>query len=195
VLDLVQTFQGKYATGLRTVLSQLPERQIHDALEGRLLGSALRGVELLEYHIEGVNDPDAPIRIITKSRARSFAQTVGSTLMISPPGFTPRLGQFATLPTRQTPLLMVESISQDVSLAVDLPPGTSVQSAVTQSKLTNGERHVEVEDAVHGQTLVFERHVNLPAGRIQPNEYAAFLEFTRQSDEALAASVRLRTTK
>jgi hypothetical protein len=194
-LDLTQTFQGKYATGLRTVLSQLPERQIRDAIESRLLGAALRGVELLEYHIEGVNDPDAPIRIITRSRARSFAQTVGSTLMIAPPGFTPRLSQFATLPTRQTPLLMVESVSQEVRLAVELPPGTSVQSALLPKKLANGERRVELADSAKGQTLVFERHVSLPAGRIQPSEYPAFLEFTREADEALSGSVRVKTGK
>src|SRR5262249_12554639 len=153
-VDLTQTFQGKYATGLRTVLAQMPERQIRDAIEGRLLGSALRGVELLEYHIEGVNEPDAPLRILTKSRVRSFAQTVGGTLLLAAPGFTPRLGQFATLPVRQTPLLMVESVAQDVKLTVELPPGSTVQTSVTPSKLTNGERHVEVDDAVRGQAVV-----------------------------------------
>ena len=194
-LELVQTFQGKYATGLRTVLSQMPERQIRDAIEGRLLGSALRGVELLEYRIEGVNEPDAPLRIVTKSRARSFAQQVGSTLMLQPPGFTPRLGQFATLPVRQTPLLMVESVSQDVRIAVELPAGASVQTALTPQHLTDGERRVDVNDALKGKTLVFERHVRLPAGRIQPQDYPAFLEFTRRADEALAGSVRVKSGK
>jgi cellulose synthase operon protein C len=194
-VDLTQTFQGKYATGLRTVLSQLPERQIRDAIEGRLLGPALRGVELLDYRIEGVDDPDAPIRIITRSRARSFAQAVGSTLMIAPPGFTPRLSQFATLPTRQTPLLMVESVSQDVKLSVELPAGANVQSKVLPKQLANGERRVHVGDSVKGQTLVFERHVTLPAGRIQPSEYPAFLEFTREADEALSGSVRVKLGK
>jgi len=194
-LDLVQTFQGKYATGLRTVLSQLPERQIRDAIEGRLLGGALRGVDLVEYRLEGVNDPDAPIRIVTRSRARAFAQLIGSTLMIQPPGFTPRLGQFATLPTRQTPLLMVESISQDVRLTVELPEGTSIETTFAPQHLANGERKVSVDDSAKGRTLVFERHVSLPAGRIQPQDYGAFLEFTRRSDEALASSVRVRTTR
>jgi tetratricopeptide (TPR) repeat protein len=194
-LELVQTFEGKYATGLRTVLSQLPERQIRDAIEGRLLGSALRGVELIEYHIEGVADADAPIRIVTRSRARSFAQVVGGTLLVAPPNFTPRLSQFATLPVRQTPLLMVEAISQDVRVAVELPAGASVQTNMTPSKLSNGERKVTVNDAVQGQSLVFERHVSLPAGRIQPNDYPSFLEFTRQADEALAGSVRVRLAK
>lgn len=194
-LDLVQTFEGKYATGLRNVLSQLPERQIRDALEGRLLGAALRGVELLDYHIEGVADPDAPIRIVTKSRARSFGQVVGGILLVAPPNFTPRLSQFATLPARQTPLLIVESVSQDVRIAVTLPPGASVQTHVAPTKLANGERRVEVDDNVQGQTLTFERHVSLPAGRIQTTDYPSFLEFTRQADEALAGSIRVRVGK
>jgi len=71
----------------------------------------------------------------------------------------------------------------------------SVEAALAPQKLTDGERHVEVNDALKGQTLVFERHVRLPAGRIQPKEYPAFLEFTRRADEALAGSVRVRGGK
>jgi hypothetical protein len=90
---------------------------------------------------------------------------------------------------------MVESVSQEVRLAVELPPGTSVQSALLPKKLANGERRVELADSAKGQTLVFERHVSLPAGRIQPSEYPAFLEFTREADEALSGSVRVKTGK
>src|SRR5688572_29311739 len=104
-LELVQSFHGKYATGLRSVLSQLPARQIRDAIETRLLGGSLRGVELVKHELEGLDNPDAPIRIVTRSKARAFAQPVGKTLVVQPP-FIPRLSQFATLPTRQTPLLI-----------------------------------------------------------------------------------------
>jgi len=52
-----------------------------------------------------------------------------------------------------------------------------------------------VNDAAQGKTLVFERHVSLPAGRIQPQDYPAFLEFTRRADEALAGSVRVKNGK
>lgn len=191
-LELTQTFQGKYATGLRTVLAQLPERQIRDAIEARLLGSALRGVQLINYHIDGVNDPDAPIRIVTHSRVRSFAQRIGATLIITPPGFTPRLAHFATLPARQTPLIIVEAISQDMRITVELPPGTTVEPPGGPARFADGERQVEVDDTARENTFVFERHVRIPAGRVQPNAYPQFLEFTRQADEAMAGSVRVR---
>jgi tetratricopeptide (TPR) repeat protein len=192
-LDLVQSFHGKYATGLRTALTQMPERQIRDAIETRLLGSALRGVELKKYEITGVDDPDAPIRISTTSRVRAFAQRIGGTLVLQPPNFGPRLSQFATLPARQTPIVLVESVSQSLRLSIELPAGASVQAAPAPQRIENGERRVEVADSGGGGTLVLDRRITLPAGRVQPGEYAAFLDFVRRADEVLAGSLRVKT--
>ncbi|HEY3495701.1 MAG TPA: DUF3857 domain-containing protein, partial [Polyangiaceae bacterium] len=191
-LKLVQSFHGKYATGLRSVLTQLAERQIRDAIETRLLGGALRGVELVDYGIDGVNDPDAPIRITTNSRVRAFAQAVGGTLVIQPPAFGPRLSQFATLPARQTPLLIVESVAQNLKLAIELPPGASTAAIGSPEIVEDGERRVEVKDSSTAKGLVLERNVLLPAGRVQPGDYPTFLDFTRRADEALSGSLRVK---
>jgi cellulose synthase operon protein C len=192
-LELVQSFHGKYATGLRNALTQMPDRQVRDAIETRLLGSALRGVELTKYEITGVENPDAPIQISTTSRVRAFAQRVGGTLVVQPPNFGPRLSQFATLPARQTPLVMVDSVSQSLRLSIELPAGASVQTALAPQRVENAERRVEVADTARGTSLVLERRVSLPAGRVQPSEYAAFLDFARRSDEAISASLRVKT--
>jgi cellulose synthase operon protein C len=190
-LDLVQSFQGKYATGLRSVLSQLPARQIRDAIETRLLGGALRGVELVSHKLEGLDDPDSPIRIVTKSRARAFAQPVGKTLVVQPP-FIPRLSQYATLPARQTPLLIADSLSQRVKLAIELPQGASLESRLGPLEVQDGERRVSVADKSAAGKITLERRISIPAGRVQTRDYAKFLEFTRNADEAIAGSVRIR---
>ena len=185
-LDLVQSFHGKYATGLRSVLSQLPARQIRDAIETRLLGGALRGVELVSHKLEGLDDPDAPIRIVTKSRARAFAQPVGKTLVVQPP-FIPRLSQFATLPARQTPLLIADSLSQRVKLAIELPPGAALESRLGPLEVRDGERAVVVADkGVDAERSTLERRVSIPAGRVQARDYPKFLEFTRNADDAIS---------
>ncbi|HEX6274715.1 MAG TPA: hypothetical protein VFZ53_16855 [Polyangiaceae bacterium] len=190
-IDLVQSFHGKYATGLRGALSQLPVRQIRDAIETRLLGGALRGVELVNHRVEGLDDPDAPIRIVTKSRARAFAQPVGKTLVVQPP-FVPRLGQYATLPARQTPLLIADSLSQRVKLTIKLPEGASLETRLGATEVRDGERAVVVADKSAGQSITLERRVSIPAGRVQTRDYAKFLDFTRQADEAISGSVRVR---
>jgi tetratricopeptide (TPR) repeat protein len=190
--ELVQTFHGKYATGLRGALIELPERQIRDAIEGRLLGGPLRGVELSEYKIDGVSDPDAPIRITTRSRSRAFAQEVGGVLIVQPPAFGPRLSQLATLATRQTPLIIVDAASQSMKLTITLPKGAVIEAKPRAQRIADGERSVDVRDRVEDKKLVLERNVTLPAGRVQPGEYAAFKEFTRRADEAVSGSVRIR---
>jgi hypothetical protein len=190
-LDLVQSFHGKYATSLRAVLSQLPARQIRDAIETRLLGGALRGVELVSHKIEGLDDPDSPMRIVTKSRTRAFAQPVGSTLVIQPP-FIPRLSQFATLPSRQTPLLIVDALSQRTKLSIELPAGASLDTRLGALEIKDGERQVVVADKSQPGKIVLERRVSIPAGRVQTRDYAKFLEFTRNADEAISGSVRVR---
>jgi tetratricopeptide (TPR) repeat protein len=190
-LELVQSFHGKYATGLRAVLSQLPERQIRDAIETRLLGSSLRGIELVKHQLEGLDDPDAPIRIVTRSRARAFAQPVGRTLVVQPP-FIPRLGQFATLPARQTPLLIADSLSQRVKLSIVLPPGASLESRLGPVEVRDGERAVVVADKTASGKITLERRISIPAGRVQTRDYPKFLEFTRNADEAISGSVRIR---
>jgi tetratricopeptide (TPR) repeat protein len=190
-LELVQSFHGKYATGLRSVLSQLPARQIRDAIETRLLGGSLRGVELVQHELDGLDNPDAPIRIVTRSKARSFAQPVGKTLVVQPP-FIPRLSQFATLPARQTPLLIADSLSQRVKLAIELPPGAALETRLGPAEVRDGERAVLVADKSAGGKVTLERRVSIPAGRVQTRDYPRFLEFTRNADEAIAASVRIR---
>jgi hypothetical protein len=172
-------------------MSQLPARQVRDAIETRLLGGALRGVELVQHKLEGLDDPDAPLRIVTKSRARAFAQPVGKSLVIQPP-FIPRLSQFATLPARQTPLLIADSLSQRVNLSIVLPRGASLETRLGPIEVRDGERTVIVADKSQVGKFTLERRVSIPAGRVQARDYSKFLEFTRNADEAISGSVRIR---
>jgi tetratricopeptide (TPR) repeat protein len=190
-LELTQSYHGKYAAALRSVFTELPAPQIRDAIESRLLGPSLRGVELLKHEIRGVEDPDAPIVIVTTSKVRGFAQAIGSTLVIQPP-FGPRLSSFATLPTRQTPLLIVDAMSQRVKLEIALPKGAGPQGALAKGEIRDGERSVVLSDSAKPGSLILDRRVSLPAGRVQTKEYPTFLAFTRRADEALSGSVRVQ---
>ncbi len=190
-LELAQSFHGKYAMALRSVVAEFSAQQLRDAIESQLLGRSLRGVRLLEHKVEGVDDPDAPIVIKTKSTMRTFAQAIGGSLLIQPP-FTTRITQFASLPSRQTPLLIVEPTQQSVRLEVTLPRGAELQSSVGSRRVEDGERKIVVEDKAQGGKLTLQREVYIPSGRIQPDAYPKFLDFARRADDALLSSVRVR---
>jgi hypothetical protein len=190
-LEIAQSFHGRLAMGLRGAVAELSEQQLRDAIESQLLGRSLRGVQLISHKVEGVDNPDAPIVIRTRSKMRTFAQAVGGSLLIQPP-FTMRVSQFASLPSRQTPLLIVDTTQQSVRLNIKLPAGATIQTPVGQKKVEDGERKVVVGDKLDGARLTLSREVFIPSGRIQPDQYGRFLDFARRADDALQSSVRLK---
>jgi hypothetical protein len=190
-IDLNLSFQGKYAVALRKWLSEVPERNLHGELESKLLGQSLQGARLMSFKIDHFSDLDLPLFIRMRAETSSFAQPAGDSLIISPP-FTPRLSQLATLPERQTPLLIGEATDHRVHLNIETPAGARVQSPVLDVKIRDGARQVVVSDRVKDNRLTLDRSIALPAGRVQPEDYRTFLEFARRADNALSSSIRLR---
>ncbi len=189
-LDLEQRFHGKFAMGLRATFAQLPQRQILDVLESRLLGRALRGARLEKYDLVGMDDLDAPLVIRMTASMQAFAQQSGSSLVLAPP-FAPKISQLAVLPSRETPLLIGEASHQTIRIAVELPPGARIDGSLAPREITHGEYRLHVRDGVEGGVLRIERGLDLPAGRVQPDDYPAFLDFARRADEAMSRSVRI----
>jgi hypothetical protein len=110
--------------------------------------------------------------------------------VIEPP-LMPRLSRLATLPARQTPLLIAEAMHQSTRLSFQLPPGTRVWGT-QQSELKHGEHRVTSKDRVVGRTLVLEREVSIAAGRVPPADYPAFAAFTREAERVLSQPIVLR---
>ena len=188
-LSLRQRFVGKYAIRLRGGLTQVPEGRLHDIIESRLLGQALPGAELLDYAIEGQGDLDAPLVVEMQAGVGHFAEVDAERTVIEPP-LMPRLTRLATLPERQTPLLIRESMHQSARLEIQLTPGTSVWGT-RQGKVESGEYSVVARDAVQGDVLVLDREVSIAAGRVSPADYGRFLRFTREAEELLSQPIVL----
>jgi thioredoxin-like negative regulator of GroEL len=190
-IELIQTLYGKYATALRDALSEMAAAQIRDLVETRLVGGALRGARLERHSIDFLEEPDRPLVIRSTSKVPSFAQVAGSVLLVSPP-FSPRIGQLASLPQRQTPLLVVDSTDQEILLRLHLPAGATQPQSLPPREVTDGGRRILVKDRSEQGHIVLDRRITLPAGRVQVAEYPRFVRFARSADEALSASIRVR---
>jgi tetratricopeptide (TPR) repeat protein len=189
-LDLVEEFSGKLAIGLRRGLSQVAEHELHDVLETNLLAQTLHGGSLVRYSIEHRDDLDAPLVIRMTVKVSRFAQKSDKTLVFTPP-LSPNLGRLATLPSRQTPLLIGETLHRSISVDIALPPGASLEGLMPGTVEDAGHR-VVIKDSVKPGVLHVERTVDIPAGRIQPADYPRFSRFARQADDALSRAVQLR---
>jgi tetratricopeptide (TPR) repeat protein len=189
-IDLVEEFSGRLAIQLRRGLSQVAEHELHDVLESNLLAQTLRGGELVKFSIERRDDLDAPLVIRMTVKVSRFAQANGKALVFSPP-LAPDLGRLATLPTRETPLLIGESLHRRIALELELPRNAAV-SGTSKSTLSDGDRRIVIEDATRGNVLALSRSIDIPAGRVRPEDYPSFARFARQSDDALSRAIEVR---
>ena len=169
----------------------MPEGRLHEILQGRLLAQALPGAELFDHAIEGQADLDAPLVIEMQAGLRKFAEVGADRIVIEPP-LMPRLTRLATLPERQTPLLIREAMHQSARLEIAIEPGTQVWG-LRQGEVEEGEYRVVARDAVKGGTLVLDREVSIAAGRVSPAEYRRFLAFTRDAEQLLSQPIVLTT--
>lgn len=189
-LTVRQGFEGKLAIGLRTALETLPDARLRDVVESKLLQQALPGARLEELEVQNAADLDAPLVLAMKIHMPNFARAQGRELVISPP-FLVHLANLAGLPSRETPLYISEQIATRsvVRLQVKLPEGAEVVTRLGPSAAENGGRSVTVRDRVEGGALIFDRVIDLPAGRVQPEDYPAFQQFARRADAALKQDV------
>jgi tetratricopeptide (TPR) repeat protein len=188
-LSLRQRFVGKYAIRLRAGLTQVPEGRLHEILEGRLLAQALPGAQLFDHAIEGQGDLDAPLVVEMQAGVGKFAEVGPERTVIEPP-LMPRLTRLASLPERQTPLLIREAMHQSARLEIAIEPGTEVWG-LRQGEVREGDYRVVARDSVSGGTLVLDREVSIAAGRVSPADYPRFLAFTREAEQLLSQPIVL----
>jgi hypothetical protein len=185
-LAIEQRYEGKLAIALRSALESLPDAQLRDAVESRLLPQMVPGARLQEIQVKELTEIDRPLTLEMKITAASFARAQGPELVLSPP-FGVRVATLASLPVRETPLYLSEQIAtrSEVRLRVKLPPGARVATRLAPFAADNDGRTVRVNDRTDSGGLLLDRFLELPAGRVQPDAYPRFQQFARAADGAL----------
>jgi len=184
-IELVQSFAGKAGITMRNVLDKVAGSQLHDFVESKLLGRNLPGARLHDLKIENKDDIEAPLTLRIEAEASQLARANGKSLVLKSL-FPMRFAQLAALPSRQTPLLLGVSSHVEVKFEVVVPESMKVPATLPGAVLRDGERVVEVKDAVHGHAILLDRVDDIPAGRVQPGaEYAKFGHFVQDADTLL----------
>ncbi len=190
-VDLSESYSGKLGIRMRNVLDKVPGSQLHTFVESRLLAGTLPGARVRTLKIEHKADLDEPVVVHVTADVPSIARVTGKDVVLKPL-FGVHLAQLATLPTRQTPLLLGAASHVETHFDVVAPASLRMPASLPPLDLHNGERVVTVKDAVRGHELHLDRVIDLPAGRVQPGaEYAAFQKFVQQADAALEREIVL----
>jgi hypothetical protein len=123
-----------------------------------------------------------------KAEVSDIARRRGNALVIRPP-FLLKISPLAALESRQTPMLLPDATHSEIRLQIQLPKGATMAIAPHPEELKDGDRFLRLRDSVEGDTVRFDRVLDLPAGRVQLDEYAAFRQFTLAVDELASREV------
>ena len=125
-----------------------------------------------------------------KLEMSSFARVHGKDLLIPPP-FPMQLEKLCQLPIRETPLYISEQLATHVELklTVKLPSGARVTTGLEPAFADDEGRFARIKDRSDATSLTFDRVVDIPAGRIKPEDYAKFQSFARRADALLHRDV------
>jgi hypothetical protein len=127
-----------------------------------------------------------------KADIPALARPGGSGRLVLKELFAVDIAQIASLPTRQTPLLLATSSHVEVNFVVVTPTNMRLPASLPGGELRDGDRSVIVKDSVEGNAIRLSRVVDIPAGRVQPGaDYARFIAFTQQADQLLAREIAL----
>ncbi len=189
-VELFQSFVGNVGIQMRNVLDKVAEGQLSDFVEQRLIGRNLPGARLRDLKIENAKNLSAPLILHTHLEVPQFARVQGNEVVLTAL-FPVHLAHLATLPQRQTPLLLGTWAHVEVKFEVGVPKQMRMPSSVPQGEARDGERVVQVKDTVSGHAIELSRLIDIPAGRVQPNEYARFQAFVQNADALIEREIAL----
>jgi tetratricopeptide (TPR) repeat protein len=189
-VDLTERFDGNAGIQMRNVFDRVAEAQVHDFVEQRLVGPKLPGARLRDLKLENEKNLGAPLLVHMHLEVPSIARAQGNEMVLEPL-FAVHLAHLATLPQRQTPLFLSSWAHVEVKFEVVAPLAMRMPPSLPKGEAKDGERIVKVDDAVNGHAITLARLVDIPAGRVQPNEYARFQKFTADADALLEREIAL----
>jgi len=187
-LELEVAYEGANAIGLRQAVAEVPEARLKSTLESELFGQLIEGARLKSIKVLNATQVNLPLKFQASLEVPHFARVDRHTLNISPP-FASGLNGYASLPTRETPLIIEQGILQVVDLSLTLPVGSTNIFVPPARSLSDGSRRIERSDRSEGQVLHLSRKVRVRADRVTPQAYPQFQNFVRLGDAALSASI------
>ncbi len=198
VLKLKSRYRGTYAVSMRTNFSRISsagssaavDQKRREMAERIIVGRYLPGARVTKLTIENLENLDEPLRLSMVVNAPNIAHVTAGALVLPVP-FLGSLAGLVALPQRESPLYIRNASHAEVTLDVKLPAGAKLAGELEQLRSDSPQLLVDVADKMVGKTVHIEREVNLPAGRIQPEQYPSFRKTVQKADAALNRKLRI----
>jgi len=179
-----QILDPEAAESMRGALRRLDKDQWRQAIQ-MALSKQHGNLDLIEYTVDGVDDPFAPLGWNYTVVIHGYGLAEGGKLTVPDPLPALHLGQvFASLRERKLPLTTGGPIFLNQRFTLKLPPGDSLQYPMASLDLKGKFGAYKMTSGLKDGILSVERRAELPFQIVWPSQYADLAEFLRQVDQA-----------
>jgi hypothetical protein len=189
--NLTLTLRGVLSGIVRRVMSEIPPDR-KDTAYRSFVGNYFAGAQVISAKVDGLDQPDGDVTL-------SFAFTGGAFGRRLPAGFAvpvtaqklDLLSEYASLPSRQYPLLLDAQEFRRDRVRVRIPDGLRVAALPPPAERDSAYGRYGLAATVDGDRLALERTVAIPPRRIEVTEYPDLRRFLQEIDDAERAEVEL----
>ncbi len=189
--NLTLTLRGVLSGIVRRVMSEVPPDR-KDTAYRSFVGNYFAGAQVISAKVDGLDAQDGAVTL-------TFAFTGGGFGRRLPAGFAvpvvaqklDLLSEYASLPTRQYPLLLDAQEFRRDRVRIRIPEGLRVSTLPAPVARDNGYGRYALAATVDGDRLVLERTVAIPPRRVEPPEYTDLRRFLQEIDDAERAEIEL----
>ena len=185
-LAVEERIVGAAAVAWRRELESIPPVELKRRFEQEYVSRLLPGSRLIKLQITGREREDAVFAMHYEVTIDSFARPAARGWTV-PPLFSSELSaNYAGLSQRTTTLFTGATVETDVRMKITFPQGAKRPAPLPRVALRGsaGVSRYTQEAAYEGDQLVVRRVLRLPAQRVQPRGYPAFVDFCRKVDAA-----------
>jgi hypothetical protein len=143
------------------------------------------GAQVKKSEMRGLDDPDAPLAFAFALTAPKLLKTSGEDLLLKPVFQPSRLVRmFGGRAVRELPLHFTRPAASRDEIRVEAGDSCELERAPRDVLLASALGEYALTFRMSDGAVVVERELTLRAGRLEADEYPAFLEFCRKVDAA-----------
>jgi hypothetical protein len=187
-VSVEEELSGWPAVEWRDSLAQLPPDRVRPQFEQRALAYFFPGASLADLSWEHAEEDDRPFVVRYNLIAPGMARRVGDAWVLPVPFAAQLLRRYATGAPRQSPMLIDEVASTDLTLQLELPKGATLHAAAPVDIRLGDAQFSQTLDT---KTLRLRSHFAAPGRRVPAGEASAFLQWAGTVDRAEAAAARI----
>jgi transglutaminase-like putative cysteine protease/Flp pilus assembly protein TadD len=187
-LEVRTVIRGRDAAALRQTLEASHTRR--ERFES-LLASSYHGARLGDLEVSDLERVSRPVNYSFTAYVPAYARLLDETLEVPADPGIDLTSRFARLASREQVLVVGPSFVSSRRAIVHVPSGHEVAHLPTPTEIDTRFGKLSLGVDVDGDEINLSRRFELAVDEVSPADYADFVVFAREVDDALAARIRL----